>query len=155
MSLVDVIVSYENKLLWSDVDDYLTSNILEFFYRCDNTIKLGSTNRRLRLATEEFSKSVFYENRCDYPIFDSHTKEKILLALKEKEEKNQKRYGLTLINGQTVNLESFVTVLDLSMANLRKSKEKTYLQINEPIDETEMLSSKHLETLFLSLFLPV
>lgn len=80
---IQCILSYENKLLWSDCNDFLTHHLLEFFYRLDQTIKIGSTNRKIRLATEEFTKSLFFqEARGDYAFFDQATKEKMVQALK-------------------------------------------------------------------------
>jgi hypothetical protein len=80
---INMIFSYDNKVLWSDCNEFLTNYLMEFFYRCDQTIKLGSINRKLRIAMEEFTKSLFFqESKCDYNCFDPQTKEKMFQALK-------------------------------------------------------------------------
>jgi hypothetical protein len=132
-------ISYDGKLLWSDQDEYITRYLLEFLYRYDNTMRMTIVNRRLRLAMDEFAKSIFLETKSDYPNLILNQKEKLFHALKEKEEKLQNRYGVSLVNGQTLNLETFSTVLNTTTTTVAGSSGKAN---NDALEEMEIISRK-------------
>lgn len=76
------VMTFDNRLLWSDVDVATTTRIVDFLARWDSSFLVSQPNVQLRKAMRDFSKSIYQETRCDYPSLDAGQKTKLVESVR-------------------------------------------------------------------------
>lgn len=79
---MNCVVTFENRVLWSDVDQHTTTTLVDFLLRWDSSFLLSQPNLTLRKAMQDFAKSMFYEQKCDYNSLDSNQKAKLVESVR-------------------------------------------------------------------------
>lgn len=111
-SQMKVFMSYDNRLLFSDLDSKTTESLSELLQRLETSFILGQNSLYLRKAMEDFARSVFLESRCEYPSLLSSTtademKKKVVDSILELDAKKTQRSGVMTLKGQYISLDKF------------------------------------------------
>jgi hypothetical protein len=101
------VMTFDNRLLWSDVDAATTTSIVDFLARWDSSFLVFQPNLQLRKAMQDFSQSIFHETRCDYPSLDAAQKAKLVESVRELEERKRQRMGVMTQRGHYISFDKY------------------------------------------------
>jgi hypothetical protein len=70
-------ITYDHRLLWTEIDMTTTKLLSEFLLRWESSFLLGHTNMFMHKAMRDFAKSIFHETKNDYASLEYNQKMKL------------------------------------------------------------------------------
>jgi hypothetical protein len=108
------IITFQDRVLWTDFDPFVTQRTLDLFGRWDSTVFYNdqAINQALRYCVDDFAKSVFSnEIKCEYPSVDSISRDNLNRILKSRDQRREVRNGVLGTHGSCINLDTFMLYL--------------------------------------------